>query len=165
MVVTLVLTSGKVDKIIVVPCFVHPFGKPITPFHYRFEMCQLAFQIFGEKIEISSIEADRGGISRTLDTIKALQKKYPNDSFRLIVGSDIMQEKDKWFRFDAVAKLAPLIVVGRRNYPHNQNQLYPFALPDLSSTTIRQAIQQGENIDNEVPACIANYIKKRGLYK
>jgi len=60
------------DKVLVSPCFSHPFGKVLVPFDYRYSMCKLAMKELGSMVIVSDIECRLGKVSTTIDTIQAL---------------------------------------------------------------------------------------------
>jgi nicotinate-nucleotide adenylyltransferase len=162
MMVAWALSCQDVDRVLVVPCFRHRFGKESAPFEHRVRMCRLAFKPFGRRCAVSRIEEELGGVSVTLRTLKALRRRLPGASFRLLVGSDILAEKGQWHRFDAVEALAPLLVVGRSGAsPQDPGT----ALPDISSSTVRQLVAEGKPFQHLVPADVAVYVVLHRLYR
>jgi len=159
----LVLAMGEVDRVLVVPCFKHFFDKPLTPFRHRLEMCRQAFAIYGESVQVSTLEEQLGGVSRTLDTIIHLTSQHPQWSLRLLVGGDIPEEREKWHRFDEIERLAPPLVVGRSG--HQDEGITGFKLPPVSSSNIRSLAAAGDDVAGFVPATVARYIEKEGLYR
>ncbi len=160
--VAVALASGEVDSVLVVPCYRHVFSKESTPYRHRFEMARRAMQIFGKRVEISDIEEQLAGPSRTLDTLKALGDVRPADSWRLLIGTDILVEKEQWHRFDEVARLAPPLVIGRSGWDEAADT--DFALPEISSSEIRTRITTGQSLGHLIPGAVWQYIKKEGLY-
>ncbi|OPZ10733.1 MAG: Nicotinate-nucleotide adenylyltransferase [candidate division BRC1 bacterium ADurb.BinA364] len=156
------LAAGEIERVLVAPCFTHPFGKSLAPFHDRIAMCRLAMEALGGRVEVSDIESRRPGPSYTIDTIRALASERPADRFRLIVGSDILDEAPKWRAFDEIRRLAPLIVVPRGPRPNGAATL--FSLPDVSSTAIRDALRQGRPAGDALPRNVLDYIFANGLY-
>jgi nicotinate-nucleotide adenylyltransferase len=131
--VSYVLATQDLQQVLVVPTFaqVSPLGKPLTPFAHRVEMCNRAFRDL-RRVEVSDIEAQLGETSRTLFTLRALQSRHPEWAMRLIVGADILEERDRWFGWDEVVRLAPPIVLGRQGVDHPEA---PFALlPAVASS-------------------------------
>ena len=162
MVCLLVLEAYPVDQVWVVPTFHHPFAKSLIDFEHRFAMCQLAMAPFGDRVEVSRIEAELGQAhSRTLDTLQALRSRHPEVSFRLVVGADILAERDKWYRWDEIERLAPPIVIGRAGYPSETR----FELPAISSTEVRARLAAGQSAAPLVPSRVLEYIADQGLYR
>lgn len=160
-VVGLGLSTGEVDKVLVVPCHQHAFGKPLADFQHRLNMACQAFAIFGNKVEVTAVEQEIGGESRTLRTLRHLASKHPDWSLRLLVGGDIPGEKDQWHRFDDVVDLAPLLVVGRQGHGTPGPAL---ALPDVSSSEIRGLVARGKDVSHLVPSSVVGYIRANRLY-
>lgn len=160
LVAALGLSSGEVDDILVAPCFAHPFNKKMAPFEHRIEMCRRAFAPFGQRVEVSDIERSLGGAGRTLDTLRELQKQLADRVFRLLVGSDILQEKDSWYRFDEVARIAPPLVVGRAG----QTPGAGFVLPDVSSSQVRTMLARRQECAGLLPASVRAYVSQHQLY-
>lgn len=153
-----------VERILVVPTFQHPFAKTLAPFDDRVAMCELAMG-FLPRVQISRVEEELGGESRTLRTIEHLREQLPGASLRFIMGADIMLESSKWFGFARIAELAPPIVLGRVGIT------LPGApapvLPEISSTEVRAAIARGDaaSMAELVPAKVLAYVNERGLYR
>lgn len=164
--VTYVL-SQHVDRVIVVPTFKHAFGKDLVSFEHRMEMARLTFDwlnqgAFFMKVSVLDIE-QKIGHSRTLDTIKALYDRFASDiQLRLVVGSDILYERDKWHKFDEIEKLADPIYLGRAGIPHPDAP--PSVLPNISSTAIRTMIKKGEPTYVVLTPSVREYIDKHKLY-
>ena len=73
------LESTEIKKVLIVPCFNHPFNKSLSTFEHRFNMCKLAFEIFGNSVEVTDIEKELGGISYSINTIKHLKNTRPDN--------------------------------------------------------------------------------------
>ncbi|HEX3769227.1 MAG TPA: nicotinate-nicotinamide nucleotide adenylyltransferase, partial [Polyangiaceae bacterium] len=139
----LVRSTEDVDAVLVVPTFQHPFAKMLAPFDDRVTMCELAMGWL-PGVSVSRVEAELGGESRTLRTLETLSRQHPDWALRLVIGADILSEAPRWFGFDAIVKLAPPIVLGRRGVPGERGERHPPALlPEVSSTQVRAAIARG----------------------
>ena len=156
------LSSGAVDRVVVVPCRRHAFDKALASFEHRREMACLAFAPLGEAVEVSDIEERLGGTSRTLDTLVALRQERPGWSWRLLIGTDILEEASRWYRFDDVARLAPPLVVGRSGFDGATGGM---VLPNVSSSEIRCCVRKGRDYRDLVPESVALYIGKHRLYR
>ena len=72
------LEELKLDRLIVMPAAQSPFkpNQQLAPAEARMEWLRLAFA--GEpKVEISSWELDQGGVSYSIETVRALAVAYP----------------------------------------------------------------------------------------
>ncbi len=157
------LSTGKADEVWLVPCHQHPLGKPLIPFDQRVEMCWRVTRLFGpDLVKVSRVEETLKGPSRTLFTLQHLMAHVPDHQFSFLIGADILQEKESWYHFDAIEKLAPLLIVGRTGYPLPEGSL---VLPDISSTIIRDKLLRGEDVSALVPQSVLEYIHAHRLYQ
>jgi nicotinate-nucleotide adenylyltransferase len=156
------LSVGGLTRVLVVPTFIHAFDKPLSPFAARMHMCELAFAAL-KQVEVSPIEAELGGVSRSLRLVQELKKRHPDGDLRLLIGSDILAERDRWQDFDEIVALAPLMTAERVGYEAGETTLGAL-LPRVSSTELRRALGRGE-ASGLVPAAVCAYALAQGLYR
>jgi len=158
----IVVNSGLVDKVWLVPCLKHAFAKQPVAFEHRVEMLNLL--IANEpQLSISQMEKNIEKPGQTLTLIKAFKSKFPKHTFRLVAGSDIYHERNKWYRFDEISRLAPPIYVKRLGVaPILEPTLK--APPKVSSKKLREAIRQGQTIKELIPTLVMKYIRTHKLY-
>lgn len=116
---------------------------------------------------VSSVEVDRGGDTYTVDTLRELRARYPEDvEFYFIVGSDAAESIGKWRGVAEIAELAHLVVAAGRPDTASADELRrvimaaaPFDLHivqvsslEISSSDIRQRIAEGKSVRYLVPA-------------
>jgi nicotinate-nucleotide adenylyltransferase len=154
------LSLGRLDEVLVVPCFQHAFDKHLTSYPHRLEMCRLALQPFDDRVSVSDVERRIGGVSRTLVTVEHLQAERPGARFTLVIGSDILPELPRWYGWERLQGLVELFVVGRGSVAGPEQ----FALPDISSSEIRRRLAAGEPVRGWVPATVLSYLTTLGLY-
>jgi nicotinate-nucleotide adenylyltransferase len=161
--VTWVLSTQEVDRVLVVPAFQHPFSKSLAPFEERVAMCEAAMGWL-PRVEISRVEEELGGESRTLRTLEHVAKAHPEYRMRLVIGADLLLESPKWFGFDAIAKLAPPLVLGRAGVTVPGGPAV--VLPAVSSTEVRAKIAEGrwDELESLVPRSVLARIRAKGLY-
>lgn len=104
-------------------------------------------------------EIKRPQISYTIDTLRELILRT-GKSFRLLLGSDQLENFELWKDAEELKKLAPPLVGSRRNKAGGID----LPLCDISATDIRKRIHEGLYIGHLVPQPVLDYIKKRGLY-
>lgn len=156
------LSVAPIDGLLVVPTFEHAFGKPLTPFEHRVQMCQLAFG-FMKGVEVSRIEEELGGPSYTVHTLEALSGECPERGLRLIVGADILDEAHRWKDFERVRELAPLFVVDRAGFSRSRGE-DALELPRVSSTLVRDRLRAGSAATGLVPRAVESYCHAHALY-
>jgi nicotinate-nucleotide adenylyltransferase len=122
---------------------------------------------------VSDLELLRTGPSYTVDTIDAFLAKRPS-SLCLIVGSDTFVEMTGWKHAARIFASCRVAVVPRPgggadtpSPPFADAQgvsLVPGPTLDISATAVRVRLGQGRSVRYLVPAGVADYIEKRGLY-
>ncbi len=150
--------SDQFDEIWILPSFKHPFKKKLISFEDRIELCCLAFGVLGKKIKISRLEKELNSPhGYTIDLINHLVKKYPNHSFSLVVGTDLLQEKKRWKNFEEIEKKVSIFKISRSGY---ESSVYP----NISSSEIREAIVKGEDLKPFLPELVIDFILQKRLY-
>jgi nicotinate-nucleotide adenylyltransferase len=157
----LVRSMEDVDRLLVVPTYRHPFAKALAPYDDRVAMCEIAMAWL-PGVEVSRVEEALGGESRTLRTMEHLAGAHPDWRLRLVIGADVLAEAPRWHAFDAIARMAPPIVLGRAGHTATS----PAFLPDISSTHVRALLERGawDEVGRCVPRAVVAYIRERGLY-
>ncbi|SFL65620.1 nicotinate-nucleotide adenylyltransferase [Salibacterium qingdaonense] len=117
----------------------------------------------------STVELDRKGPSYTLDTVKRLNEEYPDTDFYFIVGGDMAAGLSSWKNIEELMKRVTFAVIDRPGYssPKSGDSMCYIEVPlmDISSTMIRERIQQGRNIRYYLPEPVRTYIKENKLYE
>jgi nicotinate-nucleotide adenylyltransferase len=158
-----VLETQDVTEVWLLPSYRHPFGKALAPFEDRVRMCELAARpLRGVHVCTAEAElADDPHVGKTARTLEHLAAKHPAYRFALVVGSDVLPDTPKWYRWDRVKELARIVVVGRQGYADEGTP----ALPPISSTAIRERIGRGEDVSGLVPRRVLEYVRERRLYR
>jgi nicotinate-nucleotide adenylyltransferase len=161
--VAFVLATQEIDRVLVIPAYRHPFAKALAPYDDRVEMCALSMGWL-PRVEVSRVEEELGGESRTLRTLEHLQAAHPDWSMRLLIGADLLLEAPRWFRFDAISAIAPPLVVGRAGV--ETPGAPPAVLPAISSTDVRAKVAAGkwDELAQLVPREALALIRARKLY-
>lgn len=94
-------------------------GNPLKP---RKDMAPLAVRLkYAQKvarrapIRATAIEAQLG-TRYTIDTLRALARRYPRHRFIWLMGEDNLQQFGQWKRWRAIARIMPIAVVARPGY-------------------------------------------------
>jgi nicotinate-nucleotide adenylyltransferase len=144
----------------------------------RLRLCRLAVQ-GDERLDVCDMEIRRGGPSYTVDTLRELHARTPEDDLTFILGGDIALGLPSWHEPEAVLALATLAVAERsgaerRDVAGRLTESFPglepprfFDMPrlDISSSQIRRRIAQGRSIRYLVPDPVAEHIARERLYR
>lgn len=167
-----VLETQPVDELWFLPVYEHVFDdkKHLAPFEDRVAMCELVADALGPRASVSRAEetlAHEPGFagSRTFDLLELLRRIEPEVAPRWVVGSDILGETDKWYRWNDVVAMAPLVVIERPGYPTPPEHTRGLAMPDVSSTRIREALHARRALPDLLPRRVLEYIDSKQLYR
>lgn len=182
------------DRVIFIPA-VDPPHKPVAggvSFAARSTMVSMAIAGRAD-FEMSTIEAERGGKSYSIDTIRVLRERFPDDELFFIIGGDSFLEIGTWHRYAEIYSSCNLIVVERPGSPiinplealpdgvrgafsldsetgcltHESGKMVFFiqgSPQELSSTEIRRLAAGGADITRYVPPDVAAYISQQRIY-
>ena len=116
-----------------------------------------------------------GGVSYTINTIRELNKIYPDERFFLIIGGDMLFSFTKWYKYESILKEATVCAAARGgdNYVDmleyaneiGRIKVMPTEVVDVSSTEIREKLKNNESVSELVPESVEKYIAENGLYK
>jgi nicotinate-nucleotide adenylyltransferase len=171
------------SEVIFVPAAVPPhkqFLQQADPQH-RLAMARLAVE-FDPRFSVSDVEIQRGGVSYTVDTVRALKQSVPEAEWVLIVGSDTLVDLHNWYKIDELLDLcevasllrpgevgseeiAKKVLVTERHRQQLLENMIETHLIEISSTEIRQRVADGRSIRYLVPPEVEEYILKHALYR
>jgi nicotinate-nucleotide adenylyltransferase len=123
-----------------------------------------------EGLEASRIEIARGGPSYTVDTVRELRAVAPEDAHYLVVGSDVARHLDTWERMEELQELVTLVIVDRAGMELAPDppgwEVTRVAVPrlDVSSSDLRQRLEEGRSVTFLMPDPAISCIRRRGLY-
>jgi nicotinate-nucleotide adenylyltransferase len=158
------LATQNLAEVWLTPAYLHPFGKELAPFEDRVRMCELAVAPV-RGVHVCRAEAELASdplVGKTSRLLEHLTSKHPTRRFALIIGTDVLRETDKWYRWDRVTELARIVVVGRQG--HATNETTKPLLPAISSTAIRERLRSGDDVADLVPKRVLEYLQTRALY-
>ncbi len=164
----LVLATEDVDELWFVPTHTHMNGKQLLDYEHRIEMTRMMARYVGPRASVSRAEgrlAKTPGFrgSLTVDLIRAIKEEWPNDSFRFIIGTDLVQSAKEWEGWDEVVSLAPPIAVARSGYGTNP-LAHRVVVPDVSSTFVKECWRAGRDVTGMVPREVLEYMDRNELY-
>lgn len=129
-----------------------------------------------DAFDVSRIEADRPGVTYTVDTLQELHDHYPgNVDLFFITGTDAIGQIAAWRDHERIARLASFIAASRPGYDVDEAKraneasgfdINYFEVPALaiSSTDLRERVRAGRSVRYLVPKGVEDYIAGHGLY-
>ena len=183
------------DRVLFIPAALPPHKDVAeeVPFAHRLAMVEVA--IAGNRhFGVSALEGQRQGKSYSVHTLEILHHENPADEYYFIVGMDSFRDITSWKEYKRLFELAHIVVVARPGWADGDPlDLLPVAIRadfcydcaakilrhrcgtsviflaetrlDISSTRIRQLVAEERSIRYLVPAAVADYIVRHGLYR
>lgn len=146
----------------------------------RLAMCRLAAEPY-PWLAVSAYETRRAGKSYTVETLRYLTAQYPEAEWTLMIGSDMLLSFDTWRCWQEIAQMARICAVSRHDGDNAALQAYaetlmqqaehaeitvlPVGALELSSTEIREKLQNREDTSCLLPENVVQYICANGLYR
>jgi len=164
-----IINKKLVDEVWILPCKIHAFNKQLASPKERVSMIEMALEDM-ENAKICNIELKSKDTNYTVDTVRKLKKMY-NHEFLFIIGYDILKEIHRWYKHKQLFKEVEFIAFKRNGYDFKQVPDMKIAYMikqennNVSSTLIRNRVQEGKSLKNLIPLPIQDYITKRGLYR
>jgi nicotinate-nucleotide adenylyltransferase len=158
----------ELDRLVFVPNSVQPLKSalPAASAQDRLEMVRRLCQD-DARFGVDPIEVERGGLSYTVDTLRAYRDRHPGAALFLLVGADVLESLPAWRDTATVLELAQLIVLTRGAMPagvSGAGRALATRQVEMSSTEIRARVRAGLSIKGFVPDSVAAYIVDRRLY-
>ena len=167
------------DRVLLIPVHTPPHKEAVCDpgVSHRLALCEAA-AAGDDRLEVSRAEADVPGRSYTVDTLNRLHEQRPEDHLTFIVGGDMAHSLPAWREPEGILSLAEIGVAGREDLDEDairrslrelagaENRVRFFDMPriDISSTLIRRRVAAGLPVRYLVPATVAAYIQREGLY-
>ncbi|MDA8162416.1 MAG: nicotinate-nucleotide adenylyltransferase [Desulfobacteraceae bacterium] len=169
----------------------HKDARDMAPFGHRLAMTEMAVKGM-RHFRAIPIEAERQGLSYSIDTLVELKKGHPGAEFYFILGSDAFIWITSWKDYRDIAGLASIVVMGRPhdNWDDMRNvvarafdgykeerqgvfisskglaiYLQQVTHLDISSTWIRRLVSMGRSVRFLTPEAVIKYMEDNGLYR
>ena len=171
----------SLDHLLVVPAGTQPLKRDgRTSAEHRLAMAERCFAgLTG--ISVDPIEVERGGLSFMVDTVEALQGRWPGATLHLLVGDDVVATLPGWREPARLLSMVHLVVLrrgdlssdvttmlaeweARTDWTVRRTVQLATRRVDMTSTEIRTRVREGKSLAGFVPDAVAQYIQSAGLY-
>ena len=169
-----IISSGAVDRLWLMVSPVNPLKVGLeqqVADTDRLRMVEMVSRPM-EGVETSAFEFTMPKPSYTIDTLNALQAKFPDDEFYLVTGADNWVIFDRWRNSEEILAKYHLLVYPRLGYDvvipeelRDRVTLVDAPIIELSSTAVRERLAQGLSARYYVPDEVLSYIERKGLYR
>ena len=167
MVISIILSKIECNHLLVLPCYKSAFGKEMSGFDDRVEMCKRAFgPLFGGRVFVSAAERMYKARNSLEFISKFIEDRFIDlneEKIIFVIGEDNWKNRHKWHNLEEIEKLVSFFVVGR-----GAGREMAVSVPDISSTYVRECVTKGNkaetNFEELVHNDVAEYIRENGLY-
>ena len=161
------------DKVVFIPANRSPNKKVATLQKDRVDMLELAVE-GNPNFEISDLEIRRGGVSYTIDTLRAFKDELvdENDEISYLIGSDSLLDFKNWKEPKEIIERSNVIVAIRPGFRPSDipswllHGVHFANIPrfEISSSNIRKRWAEDKTIRYMVTLPVWEYINKHNLY-
>lgn len=167
-----VAAEFNLDEVIFVPTGMPWQKSNVTNTEDRYLMTVIA-TASNPRFNVSRVDIDRDGPTYTIDTLKDIQKQYPDAELFFISGADAITQIVTWKDVDQIWPLAHFVAVTRPGFSMELPDSAPpgaitvIEIPALaiSSTDIRGRAERKEPVWYLVPDGVVQYINKHDVYR
>jgi len=170
------------NKVLFIPCArpCHKRAPRLLSGEHRLAMVEAALAD-DARFEASDLELRRGGISYSIDTLRALHEELPDTEFFFIIGTDSLLELPQWRQIKTLLELCTFVTFYRPGVDNVALKPESLDLPapwpekllehvqpgrqvQVSSSEIRHRVAEGLSIRYMVPHPVEIYISEHKLY-
>jgi len=172
----------------------HKTDRVISSFEHRLQMVRLAVSD-NERFDFSDVENQRPGKSYSIDTVRYFLNSHDEHlELYFITGQDAFDAITTWHQWDELLSLCHFVVMTRPGYENRGlshilpedvaagyvyndlndcfqgpqgNRVYfrKTTFLDISSSAVRQSIQQGLSVQYLVPDRVILFMNEKNLYR
>jgi nicotinate-nucleotide adenylyltransferase len=159
----------------------HKLDRAPSSGQQRLQMLRLAVAGHPE-LEVCDLEVARGGVSYMVETLELIRQQHPGVELFLLMGADALVDFVTWRHPARICELAIPLVVHRAGSPSPdidhlaalvtaerlaeiQQAQVEMPLIELSSSDIRQRVEQGRSIRFRTPRAVEMFIHAHQLYR
>ena len=165
-----ILKSKTVDKVLIVPTGDYWNKNVVADLKDRIDMIKLFSS------DTILVEEKDNNVKATYDFLKLKEKEFKGDELWLILGGDNLENLHKWINFMKLIEF-PFIVIKRDGFDEsyiekrfsemNKRNYKILDIPniDISSTYIRENIDNPEKLDKVIDHKVYQYIQDNKLYR
>lgn len=169
----------NLDQLLLLPAAdpPHKQNRHITPIEHRLRMIERATEEV-TFLSISRVDIDRPGPHYSVDTIQILQQEFSDDTkLFFLIGLDSLRDLPTWHRPEWLIDHCKIVTFERGGtsiewprleeaLPGVSSRVQLLQMPELeiSSSDIRQRVQDGRPIRYHVLPTVESYITQNHLY-
>lgn len=168
----------NIEKVIFLPVSSKYEKNSLLSNEHRYNMLKVVIDK-NEHFELSDMELKQARQLNTIETLKLLQKEYPNNILYFVIGTDNLKELSTWGSPEELVTKFKILVLERGDdnfeeimkkdeflikHKNSFISLKENIRTNLSSTFVRNNIKAGKSVKYLIPDEVLQYIKDNNLY-
>jgi nicotinate-nucleotide adenylyltransferase len=168
----------QLDEVWIVVTPHNPLKKrsELLPDQHRLQMVRLAI-LDNPSLQVSDVEFELPQPNYTWNTLTHLHNLHPDVEFSLIMGEDNLRTINQWFNHEQILENYTIYVYPRaiteseqtlsidKTNVHQNVVVCDAPMIRISSTFLRQSIQNQKDVRYLIPDTVINYISNNYLYE
>jgi nicotinate-nucleotide adenylyltransferase len=139
-----------------------------------YDRLELAHRALGDdpRLKVTDIEFYLPKPSYTVDTLAYLKDRHPNRHFKILMGTDNLENFHKWKNYETIVENYGVIVYPRPGFDKSKMKIHKnitlaenVPLMEISSSFIRNAVKEGKDVRHFLPPKVWEYIDEKGFYR
>jgi nicotinate-nucleotide adenylyltransferase len=160
------------DEVVFIPAGEQPQKTHATPTELRYLMTVLATAA-NPAFSVSRLEMDRPGPTYTVDTLRELRERRPNDQLYFITGADAILNILTWKDAAECLQLAEFVAATRPGYDlqkleseglRKHVRILDVPALAISSSDVRRRFRTGRPVRYLIPLTVEQFARKYRLY-
>lgn len=169
----------QLDEVLFIPSGNSYMKDNVTDKYKRADMVGLAIED-NPYFKLSYLEVEREGNSYSYETICTLKEKYPANEYYFIVGADSIFSIEEWKHVDILMQNCIIAAAVREGHSMHELKekiddlkhrycsdirLFTAARIDISSTDIREKIENKHSVQYIIPDKVLKYMSQNHIYE
>ncbi|MBO7740704.1 MAG: nicotinate (nicotinamide) nucleotide adenylyltransferase [Clostridia bacterium] len=167
----------SLDELLIMPSHIspHKVTDPTLTSRHRYDMAKIAFKDL-PRVTVSDYEIQKGDISYTANTLSHFSNE---GELYFLCGTDMFLTLSRWYRPDIIFENATIVLASRENGKEEEiiaaKKAYETdfgariiilnnEVLEISSTEVRQALKQGNDVSRYLSQDVEVYIREHNLY-
>ena len=175
--ISLLLNSGRVDRVLVVPSGDRPDKPEATAAVHRIKMTQLAVatEFSGDsRVAVSDMQTSGRVGFGTIDVVEYLHSEKPDAELLVVIGPELIGDLPRWKASEALRRNASFLIIPRPGVSGSFElegwKLECLVAPhvggvDVSSPVLRRILGKGSACGGLLPRDVVAYCKAHALYR
>lgn len=165
----------NIDELWILPAYRHTFQKDLVPSQHRLAMTKLLMSEISQEnknnTKLCAVEFEYKLSGETYEALKLLKQKYTDHQFSFLMGTDQIKSFEKWGSWKNLLEEMHFYLYPRSGYKNDirfpnmsllESEIQ--AVTNISSTMLRNRIQNQMPISHLLPDSVFQYTKVNRLY-